>query len=137
MSATVWPRWLKPTRPVTAGSRGPAAHRRLDARAREEVGVRRRPEARGVLEGEGAEVVLRDQAVLDELPGLLDDLTDVAHVPVPDVGAEESVEPDAEGVDPRVERPGVERVVGLATEVEARDEAVAHVLGALNAAGGE
>src|SRR5262245_20052033 len=137
MSATVWPRWLKPTRPVTPASGERAAHRRLDARAREEVGIRRGPEARRVLEGEGAEVVLRDQAVLDELPRLLDDLADVAHVPVADVRAEDRVEPRPERVAARVEGPGVQRVVGLAAEVEARHEAIAHVLGALDPAGRE
>src|SRR5262245_22214010 len=136
MSATVWPRWLKPTRPLTADS-GERLHRGLDARPREEVGVLRGPEARGVLEGEGAEVVLREQAALDELEGLLDDLAHVAHVPVPDVRADDRVQLRAERVRARVEGPGVHRVVGLAAEVEARHEEVVQLARALDAAGRE
>jgi hypothetical protein len=47
---------------------------------------------------------------------------------VADVGAEQGVEARAHRIAPPVECPGVDRIVGLAPEVEARDEEVLDVL---------
>src|SRR5436190_10619091 len=53
-----------------------------------------------------------------------------------DIGAEDRVEPGAERVGTAVERPDIRRVVGLAAEIERRDEQVAPVLLSGDLAGG-
>jgi hypothetical protein len=72
-------------------------------------------QARRVGEGELAEVVLGDKAVLYQLPRLLQHLGHVRHVEVPDVGGEDGVEAV---IAVPVEGPGGHGVVGLAAEVE-------------------
>src|ERR1700704_2694902 len=53
-----------------------------------------------------------------------------------DIGAEDRVEPGAERVGTAVESPDIRRVVGLAAEIERRDEQVAPVLLSGDLAGG-
>src|SRR5207247_2427490 len=132
-------RRLRGRRPRAGDGRRLSEHRRgrlLDDRATEEPGIARAPQPHGVGEGEVAEVLERDEPVLDELVGLGEDVRHVGHVEVADVRAEERVEPCAARIDAAVERPGVDRVVSLAAEVEARHEEVAQVLPALDPARG-
>src|SRR2546428_7132689 len=94
----------------------------FDHRAAEEVRVHLAPEAHGVGEHEVLEVVVVDEAVLDQLVRLRHHLGHVGHVEVADVRREDRVEPRAHRVGLLVEGPRVDRVVGLAAEVEARHE---------------
>src|SRR5207244_12447785 len=102
--------------------------RRLDHRALEEVGIELAPEAHGITEHEVPEVFTVEQAMLDQLVGLGDNVRHVRYVEMPDVRAEDRVEPRAHGVRAAVEGPSVDGVVGLAAEVEPRDEQVVEVL---------
>src|SRR5437879_648613 len=94
----------------------------FDHRAAEEVRVHLAPEAHGVGEHEVLEVMVVDEAVLDQLVRLRHHLGHVGHVEVADVRGEDRVEPRAHRVGLLVEGPRVDRVVGLAAEVEARHE---------------
>src|SRR5439155_18988063 len=96
-----------------------------------------RPELGHVAVGEGSEVVLGGEAVLDALPRLGQNLACVGHVPVADVGCEQRLEARPHGQAVAVERERRERVVGLAAEVEALGEEALDVLLHLDAAGRE
>src|SRR3989441_3710158 len=122
-----------------SASAGPGEHLRrllLDHRTLEEVRVHLAPEAHGVREHEIAEVVVGEQLVLDQLVGLGQDLGHVGDVHVTDVRAEERVEARVHRVRLAVEGPRVDGIVGLAAEVEARDEQLADVLFARDLAPG-
>ncbi len=93
-----------------------------------------RVQARGIGEGEVAEVVVGDEPVVDELVGFHEDPGEVAHVPVAHVGSEDRLEARAECVTSGVERRRVHRVVGLAAEVEPIDEAGTEVVDGLDVA---
>ena len=62
--------------------------------------------------------------VLDHLPSLRQHLADVGDVPVADVGGEDRLQARTERVAIGVERDRRERIVGLAAEVEALEEAL-------------
>src|SRR2546422_7258035 len=100
----------------------------FDHRAAEEIRVHLAPEAHGVGEHEVLEVVVVDEAVLDQLVRLRHHVGHVGHVEVADVRREDRVQPRAHRVRLLVERPRVDRVVGLAAEVEARHEQLLEVL---------
>ena len=71
--------------------------------------------------------------VVDQLVCLAEDARHVGHVPMAHVGAEHRVQPRAQRVEARVEGQGHTGIVGLAAEVEARDEAITNVLGGIDA----
>ena len=75
---------------------------------------------------------MAEHAVLDPFVGLAQHGGHVRHVKVADVRAEDRVEFRPERVHLAVERPGVDRVIRLATKIEIRHEQVPNVLGALN-----
>ena len=65
--------------------------------------------------------------MLDELVRLRDDVGHVRDVEVPDVGREDRVQPRSHGIGLTVERPRVDRIIGLAAEVKARHEQLLEV----------
>src|SRR5215831_16785345 len=69
-----------------------------NARAFEKARVLRAPQLDRVREGEGAEVVLRDVAVLDQLISLRQRVAHVDHVEMPNIRTEDRVELGAERV---------------------------------------
>src|SRR4029450_3575118 len=73
-------------------------------------------------------IVVVEEPVLDQLVRLRHDLGHVGYVEVTDVRAEERVEPRAQRVRLAIEGPGVDRIVGLAAEVEAFDVEIVEVL---------
>src|SRR5580704_5673042 len=107
-STTVPPR---STRSSTSAPGQKLVDRRFDDRPLEEGGIGARVEAAWVREGELGEGVLIHPAVVDHLPGLLQDLGHVRDVPVRDVRAHHGVELRAERVDLGVERQRGQRVV--------------------------
>ncbi len=74
--------------------------------------------------------------MLDQFEGLLEHFGHVGHVEVSDIGAEQNVETGPERIHAPVEGPGVDRIVGLASEVEIAGEEFAEVLRRLDAACG-
>ena len=76
-------------------------------------------------------------AVFHELERFGGDIAHVGHVPMADVRAEDGAQARPQRVLARVERPGVDRVVGLAAEIEIGNEALAHVLQRVDAAARE
>src|SRR5262249_51236464 len=52
----------------------------------------------------------------------------VRHIKMADVGAEDRIEPGAQWIGARIERPDVRRVIGLAAEIERRHEEVLPVV---------
>src|SRR6266852_5451854 len=100
----------------------------FDHRAFEEIRIRPAPETRRVAKDKVAEVLLRDQAVVDEFIRLGQHVRHVGNVEVADVGAEDGIEPRAIRVHLAIERPRVGRIVGFASEVEVIDQQVADIL---------
>src|SRR5262249_43141952 len=58
----------------------------------------------------------------------------VGNVEMPDIRAEERLEAGAERIDGRIERPRVDRVVRLASEIEIAREQVSDIFGGFDAA---
>src|SRR3954468_820215 len=88
-----------------------SAHARncvLTLRPLEEVGIALGVELGRVAEDEIAEVVLGDELLLYEFVRLVHYFADIGDIPVADVGAKDSLEARAEGIDVAVERPGVD-----------------------------
>src|SRR5690349_9397121 len=94
----------------------------------EEVGIHLAPEPHRVGEHEVAEVVIVDQAVLDQLIGFRHHVRHVGDVEMADVGREDRVEPRAHRIRLAVERPRVDGVVRLAAEVEAWHEQIFEIV---------
>src|SRR5579885_32655 len=107
-----------------------------DHRALEKARVLRAPQPDRVGEGEGAEIVFGDMAVLDQLVGLGQRVAEVDHVEMADIRAEDRIELGAERV-AATERGGVHAVVGLAAEIERLGVQLDPVLLAGDLAGGE
>ena len=109
----------------------------FDGGALEEIGVVRGPEFHRIGEDEVAEVGISDQSIVDQFVSFMQHFGHIWNVEMADVRAENRAEARIERIGLRVERPCINRVVGLAAEVEAGHEQFADILRMLDAAGGE
>ncbi len=89
-----------------------------DHRSFEEVGIHVGPKSGGVGENEIAKILFRDHTIVNQFVGLLGDFPHVRHVPMADVRAEYRAQSPVVRILLRIERPRVDRIVCLATEVE-------------------
>src|SRR5881392_4100897 len=86
----------------------------------------------GVSKSKVAKVSQGDQFILYEFVRLGQDSGHIRHVEVTDIGSEKRIDLRAKGVAFPVKRPGVQRIISLATEVKIVNKEVSQILFALD-----